>query len=385
MTSYLIGRIINIHINSSTNPATATVAVAVASEPQLTDKSTVGSSGLEQVAIASSPVNDRGSLLTTHKIKEHVQTAAPQLTQIKADKLGITDDRVEEIKKTLKADTALANFPYRQNTTALNNLALDWKLDNTLNSTMFKELGIAGRSVGDNGFVSDNGLAVYLFKKDSKVNGPEYRLVFGGTTAGTDAAGFKMRNLLNPVTTMKQWFANVKNMYFGIPASYKEAEKIADTLRHTLPADSKLSFSGHSKGGAEASYAAMMLAAKTGEQYTAINFSSAQLGKKAKENIASEMINNFRANAENLSAVIKGLSANILHIRVKGDLVPILHKLNPSVSHLGKTLTIPNVSDSIKWDIFNNHNNFAALNSSWATDAGMAGIKDINNTYKKYV
>ncbi|MDB0034775.1 lipase family protein [bacterium] len=335
---------------------------------------------LKQVAAPSSHLSDKHSLLTTHKIKEYVQTAAPQLTQIKAEELGITDNRVEEIKKTLQADAALANFPYRQDINALGNLALDWKRDNTLDPKIFKTLDISGRPVGTNGFVSDNGLAVYLFKKDSKENGPEYRLVFGGTTAGTKAADFTMRNLLNSLTTIKQWLANAKNVSSYTPASYKEAEKIADTLRHTLPADSKLSFSGHSKGGGEASYAAMMLAAKTGEPSTAINFSSAQLGKKLIKNIASEMLKKDPEAAENLSTKMKDLSANILHVSVKGDLVPT-ETINSSL-HLGQTLTVPNVSDfGHQLNLLNNHNDFAALITSWATDGGMTQVKNIHNMY----
>ena len=81
-------------------------------------------------------------------------------------------------------------------------------------------------------------------------------MVFGGTTSGENFGEFWQRNRNNTKTTITQWAANAKNMFNIIPHSYKDAYELLCKIIEKYPND-RFSTSGHSKGGAEASYAAL--------------------------------------------------------------------------------------------------------------------------------
>lgn len=326
------------------------------------------SSNLQQVSKVSLPLANSSTSLNTL-----ATTSAADLKQIKAAKLSLNDKAaIDQIKTTLIADAALANFPYTQDIGELKGAtAKDW-------GTGFGDLlqlqnvGLGQKNIGENGIVTKSGLTAYLFTNETT---KEARVVFGGTTSGEKAGGIGARSTGNFVTTAKQWLANIKNVFSRTPDSYKEAAQLVGSLKNKLPNDYKLSVSGHSKGGGESAYAAMMLAAKTGEPVKSINFSSAELGSKLKQNIANELSKNG-VKAEELTSKFEELSKDILHVKIKGDPVPNVHKFFGNISHVGKTLTLPNDNKSALH--LSEHIDFFSRIASWAELGSMKHHEVIN-------
>ncbi len=328
--------------------------------------------GLQQV---SSPNNPLSSSRSELNLTLSTQTKA-ELTQLKADKLSLSsiDDKplIDNIKKTLVADAALANFPYSHDLAELKSAkAGNWGAEF---GPLIQSIQVGGEqnNIGDNGIVTKSGLTAFIFADETT---KEVRLVFGGTTSGEVAGDLNTRTKGNLLTTAKQWLANIKNVFSGTPDSYKEAAKLTAEVKKLLPDEYKLSLSGHSKGGGESAYAAMMLAAKTGEPVKSINFSSAELGSKLKQNIANELLKSGTPQGE-LGDKLKSLSQNMLHVKVKGDPVPNMHKMFGNVSHLGKTLTVPNDSQSTAH--LSEHVDFFNRIASWAMTGSMTHHADIS-------
>lgn len=336
---------------------------------------TANQNELQQISRINSPLTSSRVSLNT-RLSESTKI---ELQQLKAEKLsvGSTEDKaqIESIKKTLVSDAALANFPYTQDFGELKGAtAGDWRAEKG-ELLQGLNVGIGQKNIGENGIVTKSGLTAYLFANE---NTKEVRLVFGGTTSGETSGDLNTRTKGNLVTTAKQWLANIKNVFSRTPDSYKEAAKLTHELKGLLPQGYKLSLSGHSKGGGESSYAAMMLAAKTGEPVKSINFSSAELGGKLKRNIANELINSG-VKSEDLTAKFKALSQDILHIKVKGDPVPNMHKMFAGVSHLGKTLTLPNDNKSVAH--LSEHVDFFSRVASWAESGSMVHHGMINGPH----
>lgn len=299
------------------------------------------------------------------------------LKQIKAEKISLQDvEQINRIKTTLKVDAALANFPYTHTLDA----ATENKWSPDINSEALTPIKLAFSKFEGaeeipkikNGLITNRGLTAFLFVNDEE---KEVRLVFGGTTSGKKPGTFVARNINNVVATMKQWLSNARNAFgfedLGMTKSYEQAAKLAENiyseLQTKLPPEYSFSVSGHSKGGGEASYAALMLGAKKNKAIKSINFSSAQLGAVSKNEIVNQIQKNKSITGmdskEAIEDKLKELSSETLHVKIKGDLVPVMHNVFHSISHLGKTLTLPNNNKTlIRLD---EHNEFYSRITDW--------------------
>ena len=289
------------------------------------------------------------------------------LKQIKAEKISLQDvEQINRIKTTLKADAALANFPYTHTLDAAT--ANKWSPD--INSEALTPIKLAFSKFEGaeeipkikNGLITNRGLTAFLFVNDEE---KEVRLVFGGTTSGKKPGTFVARNINNAVATMKQWLSNARNAFGLVTKSYEQAAQLAENIHSELPPEYSLSVSGHSKGGGEASYAALMLGAKEKIAIKSINFSSAQLGAVSKNEIVNQIQNNIPGmdSKEAIEDKLKELSSETLHVKIKGDLVPVMHNVFHSISHLGKTLTLPNNNKTLMR--LDEHNEFYSRITDW--------------------
>jgi hypothetical protein len=187
----------------------------------------------------------------------------------------------------------------------------------------------------------DSGLVAQLFVNESK---KEVSIAFGGTTAGPHKGPLMARLLANPWIMARQWRANISSAsgitVFGgpVPDSYIRAAELGALMKNHLAQDSdewKISVTGHSKGGAEAEYAALK------NLLPAFCFATPELGKAVLA-AASEVELNAGAH-------------NIRHYFVKGDLVPNIGTIVASIldrrqAHVGMTFCMdpdPIVGDGL--------------------------------------
>lgn len=341
--------------------------VAIQNRPA-TSEAPATASGLRQTSSVAAPLaNPRAPLDTP------AAASGPDLRQIKATKVSLDDKpAIDAIKTTLIADAALANFPYTQDMGELRGATAKGWGTGSGHVLQALSVGPGQKNIGDNGILTKSGLTAYLFTNEST---REARIVFGGTTSGEKAGDLNTRTLGNLATTAKQWLANIKNVFSRTPDSYKEAAKLVSDLKDQLPAGYALSVSGHSKGGGESAYAAMMLGAKTGEPVKSINFSSAELGAKLKQNIASELAKGG-IQPDAIAGKFEELGKEILHIKIKGDPVPNMHKFFGSISHIGRTLTLPNDNKSVAH--LSEHVDFFSRVASWSYSGSMSHHQLIN-------
>ncbi|MDP0561450.1 MAG: hypothetical protein QS721_03585 [Candidatus Endonucleobacter sp. (ex Gigantidas childressi)] len=244
----------------------------------------------------------------------------------------------QQAKIQLGISAELANYPYSRSLDAIAYASnkLDPKKSTPIPSWhLAKPLALqAGKGAnlstsGSEAFIYNkkSGLTAYVFQ-NNKTKPPEIRIIFGGTSTGKHVGGLITRTIRNSGSSLKQWVANGINALRGrVPRSYKDAKKLTETVQKIMQNDSmyknfKLSVSGHSKGGGEASFAAISLK----EPVEAICFSSAELGKDM-HNILSDK---QKRNAH----------THVTHYKIKGDIIPNIGKAL-TVGHIGKVVTIP--------------------------------------------
>lgn len=237
-----------------------------------------------------------------------------------------------ESLRQLAVDAQLAAYPYHRSLEKIASAAnihkplkddhlANWSPDKALAQELATQTGL---SMGDEpGFLFDRktGLTAYILANPS-LN--EVRLVFGGTTSGLSAGNLTTRSRKNRAFSQKQWGTNLKNaLGLGVPDSYKQSAELASKLHKKLEADNRtLKLQGHSKGGAEACFAAL----SNKPPLEAICFSSAELHPRVLKQIP----------AENRQQALE----KITHYNVKRDWVPNMGKLLRQLTHVGKVVTI---------------------------------------------
>ena len=237
----------------------------------------------------------------------------------------------------------LATFPYNHDIGGINEKAgawvpqdpslkgLDqWGIDADLATDLSATQTKSGKYERDSatGIITNKktGLTAAVLKNDQT---KEIRLVFGGTTSGGSSGGLNSRMVKNPLQTITQWSGNIKNAAGGVPASFEQAKEMTDGLvKKTSEPGSpyqgyKVVLSGHSKGSAEATYAAL----NREEPLPAECFSSAQLGSGAQKNIPKSSL--------------EKATQFVTHYNVDGDLVPKAGNMMNGLGHLGNVVTIP--------------------------------------------
>jgi hypothetical protein len=156
----------------------------------------------------------------------------------------------------------------------------------------------------------DSGLVMQMFENQKT---RQVALAFGGTSAGEGKGPLTTRLLSNPWMTARQWRTNLSNatgisvVGGAVPDSFNRAASLAGLIEQFLNSggdagDWTVSLTGHSKGAAEAEYAALM------NGLPAVCFGTPQLGKRVLET----------ASAAQLEAGMR----NIQHYFVEGDLAP---------------------------------------------------------------
>ncbi|CAH8204361.1 hypothetical protein VAE122_2930016 [Vibrio aestuarianus] len=169
-------------------------------------------------------------------------------------------------RKDIQRSAALANYPYQQDLAVLRrDTDRLWELDLLGKDSDFKKVveGLNLQISPSTGMFSDSnsGLVGFIFFNHTS---KELRVVFGGTTSGEKIGRFSSRSTGNVSIMTQQWKANIQNGVFGkVPESYKQAKHLATEMVTVVEGekykDYSLSFSGHSKGGGEAAYAAVMV------------------------------------------------------------------------------------------------------------------------------
>lgn len=273
--------------------------------------------------------------------------------------LSLTD------KKRLIIDAALADWPNHRNQAQLDiaatyaNKPLSWRLERTLTAELAKKLSENDlfanmENIFDHGLLLDqsSGLVVYIFHnpEDKKI-----RLLFGGTGSGKYAGPLLLRGLANLPIHVRQWQANLDNVFQKIPQNYQQADLLVAQLqallrKHSIYHDYAISVSGHSKGGAEAAYAALMNSSNE-IAIEAHCFGSAELGEGIWATIQDYL--SFD------KTQVETASKNIFHYFVDGDIVPYIGKIfNRQLKHVGNVVQLPQGKHAGKWPILSPHNDF---------------------------
>lgn len=165
----------------------------------------------------------------------------------------------------------------------------------------------------------DSGLVMQIFENAQT---RQATVAFGGTSAGEVKGPLITRLRSNAWITLRQWRANFSNATgiaitgSTVPDCYSRGAGIARAVKQHLATSRpgerwSLSLTGHSKGAAEAAYAALV------NELPAVCFGTPQLGEEVLRT----------ASAEQLEASL----LNIKHYFVQGDLAPTLGDLVASV------------------------------------------------------
>ena len=248
--------------------------------------------------------------------------------------------RTAEEKRQLAIDAEIAAYPYHRSAkkiaeaAAINQSPADTSPNWGPVTDFIEDLaGKTGLSADkEKGYLYDEstGLTAYLLQDAESMDNKDIRLVFGGTTSGHKTGGLLKRFLANLKFSYAQWKSNIQNaLGLKIPANFQQAKDltaaVVESLRaHPQYGDSQLTLSGHSKGGAEAAYAAL-------SQTTPLEariFSSAELHRKLLDTIPQENLNQA-------TDLITGTN-------IKGDFIPNMRKILPTDIHpIGSTVTLP--------------------------------------------
>ncbi|WP_422134022.1 hypothetical protein [Endozoicomonas sp. ALD040] len=300
--------------------------------------------------------------------KATLKNDAPvKLEQREIKKLAMNSKPPTEprVLRSMAIDAQLAAYPYHRSLEKISeagdihkpekeDFAAQWQPSEDIAKLISDETGVT-LSTKEPGFLYDKktGLTAYVLTNPER---KEVRLVFGGTTSGLAAGGLIERSRKNMQFSGKQWQANLKNLTGkGIPDSYKQAKALTASLMKNLPATPEgepfsLKLNGHSKGGAEASYAALSMVPPV----EAVCFSSAELSRAALSDIPRE----------NLASAHE----KVTHYKVSKDPVTLAGKFISGLSHTGKVITLPakHAYDSFldRHDKFTKHIEHYAKNES---------------------
>ena len=240
-------------------------------------------------------------------------------------------------KRQLAVDAELAAYPYQRSFPRILDAAHGqsigfWQIAEDIAEAAGEAASLSVDKKKGFIFDRDSGLTAYVLVNRIQL---EVRLIFGGTSSGETTGGLNIRSLLNSSFTFHQWVANAQNtLRFERPASYLQAKELTEEVIFFIDflneyRDYKLVLSGHSKGGGEATYAALC-------QQTPVNavcFASAELGELLLEDIPGE----HRVAASHF----------ITHYLIEGDLVPKVGTLLPGLELLGLIITLPSQH---RWD-----------------------------------
>ncbi|KEQ16249.1 hypothetical protein [Endozoicomonas numazuensis] len=269
-----------------------------------------------------------------------LKTNTYKLKQREIRKLAVNSSPPTEPKalRSMAIDAQLAAYPYHRSLEKIRaagdihkpdkeDFAANWKGSSEMAELIASDAGLT-LSSEDPGFMYDQetGLTAYvLINPELK----EVRLIFGGTTSGLNTGEFLKRSRKNIKFTGKQWQANIKNaLGKGIPDSFKQARELTASLLEKMPVTPdgqpfSLKLHGHSKGGAEASYAALSMVPPV----EAVCFSSSELNRVALSDIPRENL----AKAEE----------KITHYTISKDLVSNTGRHLRGLAHTGKVITLP--------------------------------------------
>jgi hypothetical protein len=200
----------------------------------------------------------------------------------------------------------------------------------------------------DDGRLCDmrSGLMMQIFENEKTQS---LTLAFGGTSAGNQKGPLVSRLLWNPLITARQWSANISSatgisMVDGpVPDSYIKAARLAAVVeQHVNGGDAKekwhISLTGHSKGGAEAEYAALT------NRLPAVCFSTPELSRTLLKTLSTQQLEAGRE--------------NIRHYFVEGDVAPQISSIvgnvvEPWQAHVGRCFWMeptPEVGNGpLKW------------------------------------
>ena len=264
-----------------------------------------------------------------------------QMAQAKAWFIDLSPPTYLEDKRRLAVDAALASWPYHRDRkklemiAALSGAKLHWCLAEQLAGELADSQKMTFVEHCAMLIDKHSGLVAYLFHNRAR---KEVRLVFGGTTSGDQVGSLMKRKVFNVRISMRQWFANYKNALFGgIPQSYRQAVELTANLQKLMQQDSAyrdyvLTTSGHSKGGGEAAYAALM-SHKKDKRLSAICFGSAELG----DGLRQAILTHFHYDASQVQCAAK----EIRHYIIQGDIIPYVGKCLSGLSLIGCRIVLP--------------------------------------------
>ncbi|WP_252179674.1 hypothetical protein [Endozoicomonas sp. 4G] len=266
--------------------------------------------------------------------------------------------------RSMAIDAQLAAYPYHRSLEKISaageihkpkteDFAADWQPSEEVAQLIADGTGVT-LSAEEPGFLYDKktGLTAYVLMNPER---KEVRLIFGGTTSGLAKGELLERSRKNMQFSGKQWQANIKNLLgMGIPDSYKQAKTLTANLMKNIPMTPEgqsysVKLHGHSKGGAEASYAALSMEPPV----AAVCFSSAELSRAALSDIPRENLASARD--------------KVTHYTISKDPVTLAGKFIGGLSHTGEVITLPakHAYDSFldRHDKFTKHIEHFAKNS----------------------
>ena len=228
-------------------------------------------------------------------------------------------------KKQMLTEAEIAAFPYHRSLEAISEagnidpvsaIPNKWEVLPEFIDELASRTGLTADK--ENGFLYDKktGLTAYLLHQPGT---KEVRLVFGGTTSGLKTGGLAKRSLIaNPKFTLVQWGSNIRNaLGMKSPKNFDQAKELTGQLKTLLKdspehKDCHLVLSGHSKGGAEATYAAL----SQDPPLEARVFSCAELHQRLVNDIPTK---NLKRASELVSVV-----------NIKADIIPNMRTMLPT-------------------------------------------------------
>ncbi|AWK13730.1 hypothetical protein SK355_10215 [Candidatus Fukatsuia symbiotica] len=259
---------------------------------------------------------------------QNINLTPPGLTVVSTSNFQLQEGELGE----LIANVALANYSYMRSEGDLKDYAPNWTLQKELaNSLATKELTFNAA----NGMLMDksSGLVAYVFYNK---NDKEIRVVFGGSSSGETAGEILTRSWGNAVSTSQQWINNITNAIDNkMPRSYCQAAILTGRLINILNTDPRyegfnVSTSGHSKGGGEAAYAAVMNYTE-GKPIKAECFCSAKWGTATQKEVCRKL--------GTLDHAKKG-TAKIRHYLIEGDVINTVQRWFSWLIHVGNNTTL---------------------------------------------
>jgi hypothetical protein len=168
-----------------------------------------------------------------------------------------------QAKKAILHNAQLANFPYSRDESSL---PKGFVVGKDLATALREQMGLSNAGVErSDGTIADpkSGLLATVLVNPTT---QEVVLSFGGTSSGKKIGGDVAARAAigkNFMTTMSQWGANLHAGMGGVPRSYEQAGDLAGKLQERMASTPGMeNFTvrtvGHSKGGGEAMYAALM-------------------------------------------------------------------------------------------------------------------------------